>query len=623
LISGQPSNIDRMRLLNANTREIHNFASSDGIDEFAILSHTWGLGEVTLQEWQSLSTAELALKEGYRKIDYCCKQALQDGYEWVWVDTCCIDKSSSAELSEAINSMFQWYKDAAICYAHLTDVPDDTRQDSLLGALSESRWFTRGWTLQELLASSSIVFYSENWQTLTTKLASVEILSTITGIERAYLEGAPLEGASTAKRMSWAASRETTRIEDIAYCLLGIFEVNMPLIYGEGKKAFKRLQEEIMKAYPEDHTLFAWGDVVEKMTDIPYVLADKRKAAELEEIPWEASEITQSCSGLLAESPSDFKNSSGFMISNIASRFYKHAPRGVITSLPQIQDKNIRLQLPVEYNRYQVVCYWKHPQIATLRNVAVAILLCCHEKSPNFLPGILLRSCSGRSSFNRTREICVRFKLLPVSSKPALFKYRAMLNIGPPRQVRITPGDIMLRRYICDKDTVNIGFRSPSSTIPEGVVNMCGVKDGPICLLFNRACQVSCRHGFAMKFKRIERDGQSMAGISVSIVPLDIGPSETAKFEPIKPDFDLKWSPRDQCARADVPPEFTKVLSMPSDTIDFDILPFPVITIRAERVLTNTEGNASDAFVDVLDVIISDRMLPYYPKDKQGAHEHN
>ncbi|KAJ8110148.1 hypothetical protein ONZ43_g5950 [Nemania bipapillata] len=612
-----------MRLIDANTREIHNFPSSDGIDEFAILSHTWGPGEVTLQEWQNLSAAELVLKEGYRKIDYCCKQALKDGYKWVWVDTCCIDKSSSAELSEAINSMFQWYQDAAVCYAHLTDVPDDTSQDSLLAALSASRWFSRGWTLQELLASSNIVFYSENWQTLTTKLSSVEILSTITGIEKEYLEGAPLEAASTAKRMSWASSRETTRIEDLAYCLLGIFDVNMPLIYGEGKKAFKRLQEEIMKARPEDHTLFAWGNTVEKMTDIPYIVADKSKAAELEDLPWEASKITPPLLGLLAESPADFKNSSGFMVATVATKFYKHEPRGIITTLPQIQDKNIRLQLPIHYNRYQVTCYWKQPQIVTLRSAAVAILLCCHEKSPNFLPGIVLRRCSGKSSFNRTREICVRYNFLPVTLKPAIFKCREMLNIGPPRQLCIAPGDVMLRRYIWGRYTEAMGSRSAavSQTIPEGVVNMYGAKDKPICLLYNRVCQVSCRHGFAMKFERIEKDGQSMAGISVAIIPLDFGPPETAKFEPIKPDLDLKWSPRAQCINAEIPPEFGKVLNMPSDTIEFDILPFPVITIRAERVPMKMDSNTSDASVDVLDIIISERLLPFYPKNTQGVHE--
>ncbi|TGJ75601.1 hypothetical protein E0Z10_g10972 [Xylaria hypoxylon] len=616
-----------MRLINAHTRQIHNFISSDDIKEFAILSHTWGSDEVTLQDWQSLSTAELESKKGYRKIDYCCKQALKDGYDWIWVDTCCIDKSSSSELSEAINSMFRWYQDAATCYAHLSDVPDDIKGDALLPALSGSRWFTRGWTLQELLAPRAIVFFSENWQNLTTKLNSVEILSTITGIERVYLEGDPLEDASAAKRMSWAAKRETTRIEDNAYCLLGIFDVNMPLIYGEGKKAFKRLQEEIMKANPEDHTLFAWGELVEKMTDISYVIADKEKTTELDEIPWETSKVTQPLSGLLAESPADFKNSGGFITSNIAAKFYKHAPRGFITTFPQIQDKSIRLQLPVLYDQYQSICYWKRPQIATLCNTAVAILLCCHEKAPNFLPAILLRPCSEKYSFNRTREICFRYTSLSLSLRPLVFKHRRMLNIGPQRQLRIESGDIMLRRYIWGKSTEAMGWRSVSQgqTIPEGVIRMRGVKNGPICILYNRVCQVTCRHGFGIKLERIEKkneeNNEEMAHISAALVPMDSGPPEGTKYEPIKPDFDIKWNPRSNCMRCDIPPEFMKVLAMPSDTAVIDILPFPVITIKAERVGLNAKDSASDIFVDVLDIVIAERMSPHYLGGQQKIHE--
>ncbi|KAI1427747.1 heterokaryon incompatibility protein-domain-containing protein [Xylaria sp. FL1777] len=613
-----------MRLLNAHTRQIHNFVSSYDIEEFAILSHTWGLEEVVLQDWQSLSGAELELKEGYRKIDYCCKQAIKDGYDWVWIDTCCIDKTSSAELSEAINSMFHWYQDAAICYAYLADVPDDITGDALLAALSGSRWFTRGWTLQELLAPREIVFFSKNWQNLTTKLNSVEILSTITGIETVYLQGDPLEDASAAKKMSWAATRETTRIEDIAYCLLGIFDVNMPLIYGEGKKAFKRLQEEIIKANPEDHTLFAWGDIVEQVTDVPYIIADKTKAAEMDEIPWDASKV-QPLLGLLAESPSDFKNSGGFMTCNIATKFYKHAPRGIITSYPQIQDKSIRLQLPVQFDLYQSIHYWERPQISTLRTTAVAVLLCCHEKSPGFLPGILLRSCSDKSSFNRTREICSRYTVQSKSINPLIFKYRKMLNIGPQRQLRIESGDIMFRRYIWNKDTEAMGWRTVSDgqAIPEGIIKMRGVKNGTICIFYNRNCQVSCRHAFGIKLERVELNNEEMAGISVSLVPMDNGPREGTKFVPITPDFGIKWNLRSQCLRCDIPPEFQRVLSMPLDTGVIDILPFPVITVKAERVQLNAKGDLKDNFVDLLDIVIGERMLPSYPRDRQGTHENN
>ncbi|KAI0412045.1 heterokaryon incompatibility protein-domain-containing protein [Xylaria grammica] len=611
-----------MRLLNTQDRQIHNFISSDGVEEFAILSHTWGAEEVTLQDWQTLPTAELELKEGYRKVDYCCKQALKDGYDWAWVDTCCIDKTSSAELSEAINSMFKWYQDAAVCYAYLADVPDGVEEDALLPALSRSRWFTRGWTLQELLAPRDVVFFSQNWQTITTKLDSVEMLSTITSIERVYLEGDPLDDASAAKKMSWAAKRETTRLEDNAYCLLGIFDVNMPLIYGEGKKAFKRLQEEIMKANPEDHTLFAWGELVEKIADIPYVVADKGKAAELDEIPWDASKA-HPLSGLLAEAPADFKNSGGFIRSTIAAKFYKHAPRGIITTFPQIQDKSIRLQLPVQYDQYQSICYWKQPQIATLSNLAVAVLLCCHEKATNYLPAILLRSCSEKYSFNRTREICFRFTPLVLSLRPSIFKHRKMLSIGPQRQLRIESGDAMLRRYIWGRNTGTMGWwcASRDQTVPEGVIKMRGVKNGPICLLYNRLCQVSCRHGFGIKLERTEKDNDEMASISAALVPMDNGPSEGAQDEPLTPDFDLTWSTRGKSPRCDIPPEFKKVLAMPSDTVVLDILPFPIVTVKAERVGLNAKSNTNGGFVDVFDIVITERMSPYYLTDQQNIHD--
>ncbi len=198
-----------------------------------------------------------------------------------------------------------------------------------------------------------------------------------------------------------------------------------------------------------------------------------------------------------------------------------------------------------------------------------------------------------------------------------------MLNIGPQRQLRIEPGDVMLRRYIWGKDTDTMGWRSVSQgqTIPEGIIQMRGVKNGPICLLYNRVCQVTCRHAFDIKLERIEKNSEEMAGISVALVPMDNGPPEGTKYEPITPDFDIKWNPRSQCMRCDIPLDFQKVLDMPSDTVVVDILPFPVVTVKAERVQLNTRGNANDAFVVVLDIVITERMLPYYPTGHRGTHE--
>jgi ankyrin repeat protein len=222
----------------------------DDLPPYAILSHTWGPSneEVTYQDLISSTGKE---KAGYRKLILCGRQAAQDGFQYFWVDTCCIDKTSSAELSEAINSMYSWYQVADVCYAYLADV---TTASNFL----TSRWFTRGWTLQELLAPEKTVFFSAEWNVIGTRVELQEQISERTRIPVTMLsQQKSLETFSVAQRMSWAAERKTTRIEDMAYCLLGIFDINMPLIYGEGENAFIRLQEEILKI-SDDHSIFAW-----------------------------------------------------------------------------------------------------------------------------------------------------------------------------------------------------------------------------------------------------------------------------------------------------------------------------------------------------------------------------
>ncbi|OWT43404.1 ankyrin repeat-containing protein [Pochonia chlamydosporia 170] len=204
------------------------------IPKYAILSHRWDNDEPTLQDVRGNN---LSTKEGFNK--------------YVWIDTCCIDKTSSAELSEAINSMYLWYFKAERCYAYLADVMSKD-------AIGKSEWFTRGWTLQELLAPSEVYFVDKHWNYLGTKKSLQQVISDCTGIPLAILSGdEDLEAASVAQRMSWAAKRKTTRPEDMAYCLMGIFGINMPMLYGEGERAFIRLQEEIMRI-SDDHSLFAW-----------------------------------------------------------------------------------------------------------------------------------------------------------------------------------------------------------------------------------------------------------------------------------------------------------------------------------------------------------------------------
>ncbi|KAI1157011.1 HET-domain-containing protein [Nemania diffusa] len=234
----------------------HGFLSYVG--EYAILSHTWDEDEVTFQDMKG--TDEVLHRKGYAKVKHCCFVARTSGFDYVWIDTCCIDKTSTAELSEAINSMYSWYIQAEVCYAYLADMPS-YRADHLADGhsrLKQSKWFTRGWTLQELIAPSKVVFLDYEWKEFGTKSSLQQSISHITGIPvRILSEDDDLETASIAQRMSWAANRKTSRPEDQAYCLMGLFGINMPLLYGEGKMAFVRLQEEIMKV-SDDHSIFAW-----------------------------------------------------------------------------------------------------------------------------------------------------------------------------------------------------------------------------------------------------------------------------------------------------------------------------------------------------------------------------
>ncbi|KAM6509848.1 hypothetical protein FALCPG4_017488 [Fusarium falciforme] len=247
-----------MRLINVRTMELEEF-HGDQVPRYAILSHTWGQGEVTFQDWKDLNLA--SQKAGFAKILGACRQASEDSLEYLWVDTNCIDKTSSAELSEAINSMFAWYRDAVVCYAFLIDVPTIPASGLVrYEAYCQSRWFTRGWTLQELLAPRDLIFFDQNWHQIGNRSGSLgERIAAITQIEVPFItDQSTLSHASVAQKMSWLSRRATTRVEDMAYCMLGIFGINMPLLYGEGTKAFLRLQEEIVKI-STDHTIFCWN----------------------------------------------------------------------------------------------------------------------------------------------------------------------------------------------------------------------------------------------------------------------------------------------------------------------------------------------------------------------------
>jgi hypothetical protein len=220
---------------------------------YAILSHTWAEGqEVTYSELVAGTGKD---KTSYDKILFCERQAEADGLQYFWIDTCCIDKSSSHELSTAINSMFHWYQRASKCYVYLSDVavPDEIADAEAFriaweAAFRQSRWFTRGWTLQELLAPPSVEFFSKEGKRLGSRISLEREIHEVTSIPVKVLRGQSLAERSVEERMGWAGRRTTTLKEDKVYCLPGIFGVFLPLIYGEGEAyATLRLREEIQK----------------------------------------------------------------------------------------------------------------------------------------------------------------------------------------------------------------------------------------------------------------------------------------------------------------------------------------------------------------------------------------
>jgi NACHT domain/Heterokaryon incompatibility protein (HET) len=238
-----------MRLLKRSpngTIELHSF-DDDSPPQYAILSHTWGeeSQEVTFEDMTSGAGAR---REGFKKITFCGEQAARDGLEYFWVDTCCINKKIPAELQHAISSMFRWYRRSTKCYVYLVDVQDEKRRNMWEQAFRQSRWFTRGWTLQELLAPTSVEFFSVDLHRLGDKHSLEQQIHEITRIPKAALRGEPLPRFSDTERFRWIQSRKTKREEDLAYSLLGIFGVDLDLRYGERKTtAFERLQREVEK----------------------------------------------------------------------------------------------------------------------------------------------------------------------------------------------------------------------------------------------------------------------------------------------------------------------------------------------------------------------------------------
>ena len=242
-----------MRFLNTSTLQFKEVPDTElDLDEnkYAILSHRWGHKEDEVSFNDIRLSRDVTSKKGFVKIQGFCRLASSKGYRYGWIDTCCINKENSTELSEAINSMYQWYQGSKLCIAYLEDVPHKRLKDSI--------WFDRCWTLQELIAPEVVIFFDCAWNLAGTKAELSMELSHKTKIPESILRHTrELSTCSIAQRMSWAAHRESTRIEDKAYSLMGLFNIHMPMIYGD-KDAFLRLQQNIIQN-SKDESIFAWN----------------------------------------------------------------------------------------------------------------------------------------------------------------------------------------------------------------------------------------------------------------------------------------------------------------------------------------------------------------------------
>lgn len=360
-----------MRLIDARTKELKVFYDASTRPSYAILSHRWVDGnEVTFEDMQRPHRQWMP---AWPKITMCCQQALADGLDYVWVDTCCIDKNSSAELSEAINSMYMWYSQADRCYAYLNDVVcelyDQLHVSSwdqalmpadMVEKIIASMWFTRAWTLQELIAPAQVIFYDTMFRRLGSKADfALEIEQAFAIPAEVLTNPQRLWEYPSAVRMSWAARRRATRTEDIAYSLFGLFGVNLPLLYGEGTRSFLRLQEEIIGQI-HDHSIFVWSQKQKRSA--------KRFSAHISgQLP------------LLASSPADFEDCRDVFL-----------PEDIKDIRPYTMT-NLGLQIELRIFPYDL-------------NVYVG-LLDCKSKSTGYPYGILVARQGDKA--NTWRRLCV------------------------------------------------------------------------------------------------------------------------------------------------------------------------------------------------------------------------
>lgn len=249
-----------MHLLNVRTQLLEDFSEPP---PYAILSHVWQSGEA--HRFHEIGTPGVRQKPGYEKVEGCCARALQDGLDYVWIDTCCADATNSVAFSEGLNSSYTCFAQAEVCYVYLHDVEGGDSPEQQGSTFRRCKWFDRAWTLQELLAPRNVLFFTRDWENIGTKTGLASVISSVTGIHTdALMHPERVPHFSVATRMSWAKGRKSSKPEDRVYALMGLFGVRLPILYGQGEtETFMKLQREIMNASDDsdDHSILAWRSV--------------------------------------------------------------------------------------------------------------------------------------------------------------------------------------------------------------------------------------------------------------------------------------------------------------------------------------------------------------------------
>jgi hypothetical protein len=494
--------------------------------------------------------------------------------------------------------MFHWYQNATVCYVYLVDVLTCVDSSEIHDKIASSRWFTRGWTLQELLAPANIVFYSRDWKSLGTKSELLVVLSLTTGIEEDFLRGKELEYASISKRMSWAAKRNTSRVEDIAYCLFGIFAVNMPLIYGEGKKSFQRLQQELIKTYPYDQTLYAWGHVVDKPSCL---------VTNTEKLPsWNESDAQRRLLGPLAISPRDFEFSGSFVPCPYVKDFYHNTTQRRIR-LPISLGLGVQFELPVF--SYDSAYHWSQVKTTQCRELRIAILFCLSTKNSDFHIGMPLQPC-GNASWGRAPEIIsknIRFNIASFVDRTV------MMHVEAEQPMLLENGDIILRRFEYSDDELMSPRRliSKSVYLTHGTRVISETSCGQLVCFYFKLKKIGNNQlkGFGITVGRLPNETRLAGKLSVWVISIRDSAAQDDKFDDhngtimVTEEFLREnWYKRVLVAGANES-KYYHVMEPPADSWILDVEPLPKVSITVERL--PIELGREEAVVDVVDLVLT------------------